>query len=343
VLDPLLEIARSVREPATPIGREVRSRLARTSSLSLEGIELALTEHLEAHASEADREKLRKWCERDPKPPTCHVVLSAHVCTAALRAIALALMTARDSVVVKPSRRDPVLAEVLVRELASRGIAIRIAESIDARTGDEVHAYGSHAALDAIRSQLPGGVEMLEHGPGFGIAIVGANADLDEAAALLAKDVVPFDQRGCLSPRVALVEGPAFRGRAFTERLHENLSSLGLKIPRGSMDASERADIASFRATMQAVGDVLENRDCLVAFVEGLDRWMLPPAARLVLVTTFETLHLNQQGPWLTCVGTLDDRSESRAREALHPVSPRFCRLGAMQKPPLDGPVDARR
>ena len=147
-LDLLLDLGRTIADPTTDLGREVRAGLNATHELSPEGVELALREHLETSASPADRRSLEAWCEPSER---CLVVLSAHVCVAALRAIALALASA-PRVLVRPSRRDPVLASVLVRELARRGVAIEQIEDVRgiARSGDQLHAYGSAEALAAI-------------------------------------------------------------------------------------------------------------------------------------------------------------------------------------------------
>ena len=76
------------------LGRDARAALATSSSLSPQGIELALTEHLELTPSAADIQRL---LTRTGRAPRCHVVLAANVCTAALRAIAVAVATAEGS------------------------------------------------------------------------------------------------------------------------------------------------------------------------------------------------------------------------------------------------------
>ncbi|MBL8741026.1 MAG: proline dehydrogenase, partial [Myxococcales bacterium] len=143
-IDAALSVARRVRDPRDPLGIEARARLLPTSGLSREGLELALTEHLETDASPAERERLLAWA-RDGVGPSarCHVVLSANVVTAALRAIVLGLVSAPE-VRVKPSRREPALAPLLVAEIApllSSG-ELALVDSLDVAPGDQVHAYG---------------------------------------------------------------------------------------------------------------------------------------------------------------------------------------------------------
>lgn len=350
-LDPLLEIARELRDPASALGGEVRAGLAATSSLSSPGVELALSDHLEVAASAADRASLIAWSRgsqpRLAAPARCHVVLSAHVCTAALRAIALALESAQE-VVVRPSRRDPVLATLITRELASRGVPITLSSELSARAGDVVHAYGSDRTLADIARSLPEGVRLRAHGSGIGVALVGGDADLAVAAAELARDVVPFDQRGCLSPRVALTLGSFERGLAFAREVSRALARSATSVPRGVLDGAERAEVSRFRATCEALGEVFEDRDHLVAMVDGPDHLLLPPAARVMLVAPIATTArardlLEPLRRSLTTLGWSGEEARSCLHNALRPaVSSRIVPLGLMQRPPLDGPVDLR-
>ena len=203
----LLELARRVADPGDPLGREARARLAVTTGLAPEGVELALA-HLEGRG---DLPSLGLLLARAEPVARCWVVLSANVCTAALRALCFATACA-PRVLVRPSRRDPVLAELLVREAANRGpfaveagAELGLVSQLAAEPGDLVHAYGSDETLGRLASTLPEGVSLRAHGTGLSVAVVGGGASLEAAAAALAADVVPFDQAGCLSPRIAFV------------------------------------------------------------------------------------------------------------------------------------------
>src|SRR5207248_544833 len=109
-----------------------------------------------------------------------------------------------------PWSREAVMAPLLVKALADAPAGWRVgaSASLDARAGDVVHVYGRRESIAAIRRELPASVRIVEHGPGFGVALVDAEStSIDEAAEWLSWDVVAFDQRGCLSPKVALVRG----------------------------------------------------------------------------------------------------------------------------------------
>ncbi|HVY49118.1 MAG TPA: acyl-CoA reductase, partial [Minicystis sp.] len=191
-----------IADPADPLGREARARLRETSGLTPQGVALALDEHLERGASPAE---LDAFVARATPARRAVVVLSANVCTAALRAIAFGCATAAD-VLTRPSRRDPVVAELVARARADDAafaaaggrVALTRDEIVEPRAGDEVHVYGGDDAIAAYRRRLPAGASLRAHGPGFGAALVGAEADPVDAACALARDVVPFDQRGCL-------------------------------------------------------------------------------------------------------------------------------------------------
>ena len=329
-----------------PLGREAREALVASSGLSREGVALALGEHLEV---EPGPEHLVALLARD-LAPRCHVVLAANVCTAALRAVAVAVATA-GRVMIRPSRRDPVLAEILARVLASdagfaaAGGVIECVAEIAPAPGDEVHLYGSDETMAALSAYQPAGVVVRAHGTGLGLAVVGRDVDVDAAAEAIARDVVPFDQRGCLSPRAALVEGSAERAGAFAQALDRALATLGARVPRGPLDAAARAELAQYRAALQAVGAHWQGLDHAVGLDVQPRALVLPPAARVVHVVPAEAASapalIATWARYVTSVGSDDGGDLTRATRALAPRA-RRAPLGAMQRPPLDGPVDLR-
>lgn len=337
-----------IADPGDPLGREARARLPAASGLSAEGALLALAGHLEVDPAPEHLEALLASCGEAPR---CHVVIAANVCTAALRALAVAVATA-PSVLVRPSRRDPVLAEILARELAAdaaflaQGGAIERVAEVSPAPGDELHVYGSDETVAALAAAAAPGVVVRGHGAGLGVAIVGAEVAIDHAADAIARDVVPFDQRGCLSPRAALVEGGADRAEAFAEALHAALARLGTDVPRGPEGAETRAEIALYRRTIEAIGAFREGPHHAVGLDPTPRALTLPPAARVVHVIPARAASIaTLLAPWaafVTSTGSDDRGPLTRAVHALAP-SARRAALGSMQRPPLDGPVDLRR
>lgn len=338
---------RRIADPQDALGREARARLVESSGLSRAGVELALTQHLEVDPAP---EHLDALLASSGSAPRCHVVLSSNVCTGALRAVAVAVATA-PSVVVRASRRDPVIAGLLVRALsadpafAAAGGTIVEAGTISAMAGDELHVYGGDEAVAALSAGAPPGAVVRGHGTGLGVAVVGEGVDLAAAAAGLARDVVPFDQRGCLSPRAALVGGGAERAVAFGEALDHSLAVLGEEVPRGDLDPATASDLALYRATIEAVGVFHGGEGHAVGVDPEPRALVLPPPARVVHVAAADAASapalLAAWAGFVTSVGADDDGALTRAALAVVPGA-RRARLGAMQRPPLDGPVDRR-
>ena len=316
--------------------------IVESTGLSAEGVELGLTKHVEVEAGDAD---LAALVERAGDLPRVAVVLSANVFVGALRAIAIA-RAASDEVVVRPSRRDPAFARALVEEANALGdMHVRITDDLDIGSVEEgeIHVYGRDETIAEMRKHARPAVRLRGHGSGMGVAWITAAADLEEAARGLADDVVVFDQRGCLSPRIALVLGDEARASALADALHAELERLDVSVPRGAVPAEERAAAGRYIATMTYACRALVGSEHAIGIA--------PPGAPLVLPPPYRTLHvaacssleeaaklLAPLAKGLVTIGS-DDAGSARL---LAPSWARIAALGMMQRPPLDGPVDLR-
>ncbi len=173
----------------------------------------------------------------------------------------------------------------------------------------------------------------------MGAALV--TGDQAAAAAALAWDVVAFDQRGCLSPRVVFVTGDA---KAFGLELRDALEALAGRVPRGKLEPSEAADLSLWASTMSYAGVLFTGDSCAVGVADGMKELALPPTGRHVLVVPLASPgalpdRLAPFARYTIVVGS--DAPLDRTRE-LAPAHARVARLGEMQRPPLDGPVDLR-
>ncbi len=298
-----------------------------STGLSLENVQLGLARHLE-RATDADVDAL---VESVAPAAHVHVILSSSVFVAPLRAIALAL-AASDRVTVKPSRREPVFAEALVRELGDSCVTLG---DVDVDAG-EIHVYGLDATIATVRSHAKSGVIVRGHGTGMGAALV--TGDFERSAAALADDVVVFDQRGCLSPRVAFVVGDAI---AFGKRLFDALESRAASIPRGKLDHDELEDLARWASTVEFAGTLHRGASCAVGVMSTT---AYPPSGRHVLVRPIVSASdlLTALGDDARFVVALGSNDPELAR-TVAPAHARVSALGEMQRPPLDGPVDRRR
>jgi hypothetical protein len=277
-----------------------------------------------------------------------HVLLSANVFVGVVRALALAACASR-SIRLRSSSREAVMAPLVAQALHDAGapLDLELCQRLEPSRGEVVHVYGRRETIEAVTRESGEGVRVLGHGPGFGIAVIDARAStFDFAAERLSWDIVPFDQRGCLSPRLALVDGSPAEVETFGDRLALELARREGDAPRGSLTDDERREQSLYRSTASALGR------CHIGptFAVGVDvdpRGLpLPPPGRNVHVarapspSAFAALFAPFRGA-ITCVG--HDAETSVARELLRFArGARSQRLGQMQAPPLDGPVDLR-
>lgn len=311
--------ARVARDPT------IVARLVASTGLSRENVELGLSRHLETDATD---EEIAALVASAGRAESVHVILSASVFVAPLRAIAIAF-AASDRVTVRPSRREPVFATALVGELGDARVTIG-----EARAPARIDVYGRDETIARVRAANPGAV-VRGHGAGMGVAVV--TGDLARAAEALAEDVTAFDQRGCLSPRVAFVRD----ARAFGRTLFDALEARGKRVPRGPLGQDERQELARWSATVAYGGEIHRGDSCAVGV---LDSPAIPPTGRHVLVRPLASASalpaaLGELARWVIAVGS------DLAPAELRPFAPAHARvsaLGAMQRPPFDGPVDLR-
>jgi len=333
----LVAAAARLSDANDALGRRARDELPRATGLSPENVALALEEILEANPSDDEIATLLAAVEPAPR---AHVVLSANVFVAAHRAVALALAQS-EHVVVRPSRREPLFASLLRQ--ASDG-AFELAGELQAAAGEHVWAYGSDESLRQIRSELSRDVVLHAHGSGFGIAFVEAAAvELDAAAVELARDVVPFDQRGCLSPRLAFVDGSEAEARAFAAALARALAALEEAIPRGTLDPDEQAAIARWRDTMRYAGELVPAGSGWLSLGLAGEPLLLPPIGRHLAVVraTPEDPRLASLERFVAAAG-IGGAEAFRERAKRRLPAARSGPLGRMQRPAFDGPVDRR-
>jgi hypothetical protein len=360
-IERLLAALDRVLAPGSSARAALAGRLRDTTGLSPEGIEWALAHCLERAPAHAERVQLIGSVSSAPR---AHVILPGSVFVAAHRALALALAAAPRGW-VKPSRRDPALVEALHREDPE---LFQLVQRIEPRAGDHVFAYGSDVTLETLRRELPESTVLHAHGSGFGVAIIdldagdidaneagpdAAAAQLERAARAIAEDVACFDQRGCLSPRFVLALGAGAVADAFAERLAAALAELEQRLPLGRLDPNERAEISWYRRCAAYAGRLLPAGSGAVSVREpsaasllladdGALALEVPPSGRHVEVLAIAQLEpaIRALRPWITSAGCSSARLESVVSAWLEPV--RVTRVGRMQRPPFDGPVDRR-
>jgi hypothetical protein len=331
---------------ATPEGRfgpssDLCTRLANASGLSDENVRWALENALEWRASDAEVDELVANAGARVARGPLVLIMAGNVTTAALRALACAVARAEE-VVVYPSSRDAVLARRLVDDARVDGVRTLSARG-DLPLADErahVVLYGASETARALGPLVRGSLEV--HGPGLGLAAL-TDATTHTSLAALAEDIAAFDQRGCLSPRIAVHVGSPARGRELAEALFHELDELGARRPLGEVDARERQDQALAIQAARAVGDVWESPRGAVIHAT-LASPTPAPSARMLTVHTVPSwaeaeAWLSPLTPFLSAFGCDD----TAARGQVLPELPlRRSPLGRMQRPRFDGPVDRR-
>jgi hypothetical protein len=249
---------------------------------------------------------------------------------------------------VRPSPRDPVLSRALADALVAagvEGVALSTERDVASITAGEIHVYGRGETIDAVKDRAR--VRVRAHGPGMGVAILTAGgsapAKVGDLADGLAADVVSFDQRGCLSPRVVVVEGDPARAASFAALLHERLEAWGARVPRGDLLREERAEAARWVDSATFTGDCWTGTGHAIALAPHDAPLAVPPPGRHVVVASAATLAeaFGRIAPFARFVVAVGADDPSRV-SALAPPHARLLTMGRMQRPPLDGPVDLR-
>lgn len=334
----LVAAARRVVHPEDPL-RAV-ARLTASTGLSSEGVRWALGSCLEVDPGEDQIESL---LGRVPRAPAAHVLLSSNVFVAAHRALALALGSA-ERVFVRPSRREPEMV-ALLREAAGAGL-FEVVERLTPRAGDVVYAYGSDETLRTL--SWPSGVRIRSHGSGLGAAVCSfsepGDAELNEVADRLVTDIALFDQRGCLSPRVCVVQATAPVIQRFASAVRDGLERIEARIPRGRLEPAELADARRHADTWTYAGAYLEASAGGVSVDLDANTITLSPVGRFMHCVRSDDACASL-GPLRTALTTIGVHGDPDLRGRIGGAFPdaRIARVGSMQRPPLDGPVDLRR
>jgi hypothetical protein len=311
--------------------------LVETTGLSREGVALALAEHLETSPSE---DEIGALVAGAGDASTVGVVLSANVFTASLRALAVA-RAAAPRVTVTPSSREPVFARALVESARDPGLTL--SGGADLSSVEEVHVYGRDETVADIRARVPASVRVRGHGAGFGVACVTRDDTLADAAFAIARDVVPFDQRGCLSPRIVVSIGDGAKAERLSAELHRSLASLELDVPRGRLEPDEREAAVRYASTLEYAGRLWAGKVHVVGLAaKGAPLWLPPPGRHVHVVVVASVAGarelLSGMARYVAAVGCDDVAVGGELVDHLVRTS----ELGRMQKPPFDGPVDLR-
>ncbi len=220
---------------------------------------------------------------------------------------------------------------------------------------DCVTATGTDETLAAIRQRLPQHVRFLGHGHRISFGYLTRDSLTHAQARLLAqqaaRDVAAWDQQGCLSPHLFYVEkdGPVSAER-FAELLAKELENHEQLAPRGPLDVSSTASIATRRAFYEVrAAHSPETRQWCSAdstawtvVYEADARFQISCLNRFVFVKEINDLDevlraAETVRSHISTVGLAVSASEAKqiARKLAQWGATRICPLGQMQNPPL--------
>jgi acetylornithine/N-succinyldiaminopimelate aminotransferase len=270
-----------------------------------------------------------------------------------------------SAILLKSSGGEKAFAPRLIARIAAehevlgRACAVRRWQGGDPLEEDlfggagRVVVYGPQAAIDRARSIA--GERVIACGPRTSLAVV-AGGDCTSISTRLAREVAFLDQRGCLSPQVALVSADMDL-QALARSLAHELENLESKWPRRRLDP---AAATTFRREIEET----ENRALTDPAIELLggtaQRWAvavesetsLRPGAldRFIRLHPFDDLAALERAlaplrGRLECVGlATGELDPTPYHDLLRRVgTSRICAIGEMQDPPARWHSGARR
>jgi hypothetical protein len=341
------------RRALRPYDDALVDALAQESGLSPQGVRWALDRIVEVDVDERDVERMSEGVRFRNERREIAVVLAANVFTAPFRAIAWALAQSRR-VVVRPSRRSSAFVAAIAKHMNDH-VEVRVAEgspaddlrAIFAALPDDgaLHLYGGATAIAEARalSRTRPSVGTELHGPGVGVVLAPSDVIMDNAKEI-ALDVVAFDQRGCLSPRLVVAVGTS---KDAAEALHAALTEIGATIPRGTTSEEEKIAANVAIEAAKFAGTVLQGPHHAVLDLGGAEGAPIGPVGRILPVVAArdfdDALHrLAPIAQEIARVAIADVWRRSPRLQTMLTGCGGFARLGEMQRPPFDGPVDHR-
>jgi long-chain-fatty-acyl-CoA reductase len=203
------------------------------------------------HRQILDRWIVREDCEMRAYPVglVAHT-LAGNVPMSCVVSMVRALIT-KNTLVAKPATGDPITPISLALSFLDVDPDHPVARSCsvvywpqDSAHGakllaqaDALCAWGSADAMEAAHRQCSASTRFLPFGPRRSVALVGADADLERAAVLLAHDVSRYDQGACFSVHQAFVEEAAVDG--LMKHLPARLDEYTRLLPMRVRDADE--------------------------------------------------------------------------------------------------------
>jgi long-chain-fatty-acyl-CoA reductase len=302
-----------------------------------------------------DRWVAREDCEirAFPRGLVVHL-LPGNVPLSSVVSLLRAILT-RNLSVAKVAGGDPVTALALALSFLDVDAGHPVARSVSVvywpkddplgasvvGAADAVCVWGGEPAIRWAQRHAAPEAARVVYGPKRSLAVVGREADLEQAATGLAHDVCAYEQRACFSIHQAFVEEPA---GPFLETLHRALTRYDRLLPRSAYSPDELAAGALERAAQGFMGSEVRTagtwttitcRPDRVRALCGVRTVFVHPVARLdeALAWLGQDVQTVAAAPWSALLGLRDEM----ARRGVS----RFVELGLSNLFRLGGTHDA--
>ena len=210
---------------------------------------------------------------------------------------------------------------------------------------DLVMAHGSDAALRDLRALCPQVTPFVGYGHRVSLGVLLPDADIQEAARGFAKDVLLYDQGGCLSPQSIFVVGDGNKVRAFSSLLAEALAAASQQYPLPMRSERASAAVAEARALAwmeegSAIWEDPARRWTVIARTQSL--FAASPAFGVVSVQPLALLEDLPEAVSLVADRLQGCAAAGEVRYGYLPGVSYLCKPGEMQAPPLSWRQDGR-
>lgn len=355
VVAALCELGRRWRDPDYALRREAESW---TEPFPFAMVQVSLDALLHSLTPDALGALLAAENVADaPGYPVVGHVIAGNTPLLAWVSIIRALLVRSASLVKLPSNASARWAHLFHRSLAEvapeLAACVFLAEwpggtrEMDAalcRRSDLVMAHGSDGTLDALRRLCPVGTPFVGYGHRVSLGLLLPGAESHDAARGFARDVLIYDQGGCLSPQTIYVAGDFDAAKGFAAVLADALRDAARKLPLPVRAASAAGAVRDARA-------LAWMEDGAALWPDENLRWTViarpDPAFRgsptfgVVSVQTLKSL-ADLPEALSAVAGRLQGCAVAGNADGYLPGVSYLCRPGEMQAPPLAWRQDGR-
>ena len=348
------------RERSLPARKKALAKIAAASRWSTQ----LLDESIDALLAPFSRDALMTFASTvTPRARLGGFIMPANAPGAGIHELVAAIVSG-SAALVKTSEREPVLFDAFARTL--REIDAEIAPRIEVITFGREREDLTHTMMrgcdfivalgdDSSIVRLGGSAHLFGFGSRASGALISlaAPANVARLATALARDVVLFEQNGCLSPHHIFVADADDMGACeFAAAFADALNTTAMILPPATLSFQTASAIRRTRerARWRSIGghdvDLLEGADMSSTVVLDADaRFTLSPGHRTVTISTIRDFD-----DFAARLAPLAGRLEAFALSASGPSRARFldvlagagvtyvCDPGKMQSPPLNWP-----